>query len=124
MLGVIQHVHACIQGLDECLPFSHPNLLHWTLPHLCIAGDFSQGLLPATGAPGIVVPMGLHSTLGTPTTLQIGARPFAESTLIEIAYAYQQATQHRIAPPLFPECVDVPSRNTTTMAGTATAGRR
>lgn len=91
---------------------------------LCAAGDFSQGLLPATGAPGIVLPMGLHPTLGTPTTLQIGARPFNESTLIEIAYAFEQRTHHRMAPPLFPECVDVPSMNMTTMSATATAGRR
>ena len=68
--------------------------------------------------------MGLHSTLGTPTTLQIGARPFNESTLIEIAYAYEQMTQHRVAPPLFPECVDVPSMNTTSAPMTATAGKR
>lgn len=88
-------------------------------------GDFSQGLLPATGAPGIVVPMGLHSDLGTPTTLQIGARPFDEATLIEIAYAYEQLTQHRTAPPLFPECVDTPSSNSSgTELATATAGKR
>ncbi|KAL3141374.1 hypothetical protein ABBQ32_004954 [Trebouxia sp. C0010 RCD-2024] len=90
-------------------------------------GDFSQGLLPVTGAPGIVVPMGLHDTLGTPTTLQIGARPFDESTLIEIAYAYEQATMHRAAPQLFPECTDpviTTSPSSSSMgAGISTSGR-
>ncbi|KAL3161962.1 hypothetical protein ABBQ38_009042 [Trebouxia sp. C0009 RCD-2024] len=87
-------------------------------------GDFSQGLLPATGAPGIVVPMGLHDTLGTPTTLQIGARPFNESTLIEIAYGYEQATMHRAAPQLFPECTDpvMTTGPSSTSMGVATSG--
>ncbi|DBA94745.1 TPA: hypothetical protein ACH3X1_002294 [Trebouxia sp. C0004] len=87
-------------------------------------GDFSQGLLPGTGAPGIVVPMGLHTTLGTPTTLQIGARPFNESTLIQIAYAYEQMTMHREPPQLFPECVNpvVATSTNTAATGTATAG--
>eukprot|EP00891_Asterochloris_glomerata_P007203 jgi/Astpho2/7203/Aster-01521 len=53
-------------------------------------GDFSQGLLPGTGAPGMVVQMGLHANLSTPTALQIGARPFDEATLFEIGYAYEQ----------------------------------
>ena len=68
---------------------------------------------------------GLHTTLGTPTTLQIGARPFNESTLIQIAYAYEQLTMHREPPQLFPECVNpvVATTTTTTAAtGTATAG--
>ncbi|KAL0042039.1 hypothetical protein WJX77_001435 [Trebouxia sp. C0004] len=84
-------------------------------------GDYSQGLLPATGAPGIVVPMGLHTTLGTPTTLQIGARPFNESTLIQIAYAYEQMTMHRVPPQLFPECVNPVVATTTNTAGIGTA---
>ena len=33
---------------------------------------------------------GLHANLSTPTTLQIGARPFDEATLFEIGYAYEQ----------------------------------
>lgn len=67
-------------------------------------GDFSQGLLPATGAPGIVVPMGQHRLLNTPTTLQIAARPFDEPVLFQIAYAYEQLTKKRVPPPAFPEC--------------------
>lgn len=67
---------------------------------------------------------GLHTTLGTPTTLQIGARPFDESTLIEIAYAYEHATMHRAAPQLFPECTDPVLPESSSMGGTtATAGR-
>ena len=67
---------------------------------------------------------GLHTTLGTPTTLQIGARPFDEATLIEVAYAYEQATQHRAAPQLFPECTDpVLPTNPSMAGGVATSGR-
>lgn len=68
---------------------------------------------------------GLHTTLGTPTTLQIGARPFNESTLIEIAYGYEQMTMHRMPPQLFPECVNPMVATSTTPAttpATATAG--
>lgn len=68
---------------------------------------------------------GLHTTLCTPTTLQIGARPFNESTLVEIAYGYEQATMHRMPPQLFPECVDpvvVTSSTPMTSTGSATAG--
>ena len=66
---------------------------------------------------------GLHTTLGTPTTLQIGARPFNESTLIEIAYAYEQLTMHRAPPQLFPECTNpTVSTGTTSTSATATAG--
>ena len=68
---------------------------------------------------------GLHTTLGTPTTLQIGARPFNESTLIEIAYGYEQMTMHRMPPQLFPECVNPVVATSTTPAATpatATAG--
>eukprot|EP00891_Asterochloris_glomerata_P007381 jgi/Astpho2/7381/Aster-01970 len=57
-------------------------------------GDFSQGLLPATGVPGMVVQMGLHANLSTSTALQIGARPFDEATLFEIGYAYEQLVSH------------------------------
>ena len=32
---------------------------------------------------------------GLPASLQILARPFADGTAIRVAYAYEQATQHR-----------------------------
>ncbi len=61
------------------------------------AGDNSQKIPPHTGLPGFTVPMGYtHGCL--PAGLQIVSRLFSEPTLIEIAYAYEQATRHRKPP--------------------------
>eukprot|EP00884_Botryococcus_braunii_P006539 jgi/Botrbrau1/15887/Bobra.40_1s0070.1 len=67
-------------------------------------GNLSPQVAPTTGAPAMVVPMGL-SRAGLPASLQMVARPFAEGTLLKAAYAYEQATRHRTAPPLYGECV-------------------
>lgn len=64
-------------------------------------GDNSQGLAPYSGQPAITVPMGFDAD-GLPLGLQIFGKPFAEGLLIQYAYAYEQATLHRIPPPLFP----------------------
>ena len=40
---------------------------------------------------------------GLPAGLQLLARPFDEARLLRVAYAYEQATMHRRASPLFPE---------------------
>jgi aspartyl-tRNA(Asn)/glutamyl-tRNA(Gln) amidotransferase subunit A len=46
------------------------------------------------------VPAGFTSER-LPIGMQIGARPFAEGTLLRIAHAYEQATPwHRETPPL------------------------
>ena len=60
-------------------------------------GNNSFQLSPPTGFPASTVPMGFVSD-GLPAGLQILGDAWAESTLITIAYAYEQATQHR-APP-------------------------
>jgi len=60
-------------------------------------GDNSQDLSPHTGFPAITVPMGF--TRGAlPAGLQIFGDKWSEPTLIRIAYAFEQATQHRRAP--------------------------
>ncbi|MDG2420618.1 MAG: amidase [Gammaproteobacteria bacterium] len=61
-------------------------------------GDNNQLLVPDAGLPAVTVPMGFLGT-GLPIGLQVVGRPFAEGILIEIAYAYEQLTQHR-RPPL------------------------
>jgi Asp-tRNA(Asn)/Glu-tRNA(Gln) amidotransferase A subunit family amidase len=61
------------------------------------AGDNSQRIPPHTGMPGITVPMG-YTYKDLPAGLQIVGRLFREATLIEIAYAYEQSTMHRMSP--------------------------
>jgi len=81
----------------------------WTNPpaHLDKAveeykGDNSQLVAPATGLPAVTVPMG-YSYGHLPAGLQILGRPYAEGLLIGMAYSYEQHTQHRVPPALFPE---------------------
>ena len=64
-------------------------------------GDNSQHISPHTGFPAITVPMGYVAN-GLPVGLQFVGRAFAEPTLIRLAYGYEQATQHRRAPPSTP----------------------
>ena len=81
----------------------------WTNPpaHLDKAieeykGDNSQLVAPATGLPAVTVPMG-YSHGNLPAGLQILGRPWSEGMLISLAYAYEQATGHRVPPPDYPE---------------------
>jgi amidase len=64
------------------------------------AGDNSQLIPPHTGFPAITVPMGFTSG-NLPAGLQIVGKLFEEAVIIKIAYAYEQATQHRKPPPKF-----------------------
>jgi len=65
-------------------------------------GDNSQLIPPHTGMPGFTVPMGF-SYSNLPAGLQIVGDLFSEPILIEIAFAYEQATKHRRSPEKFPE---------------------
>ncbi|HVT44662.1 MAG TPA: amidase family protein [Thermoanaerobaculia bacterium] len=69
-----------------------------TTPH----GDNNQLFAPATGFPAITVPMGSTRNETLPAGLQFFGRPWDESTLIRLAYAYEQATRHRRPPPSTP----------------------
>jgi amidase len=51
--------------------------------------------------PAAVVPMG-YTYEDLPSGLQIIGRPWSEPVLIEIAYAYEQATHHRKPPTTTP----------------------
>ena len=84
----------------------------WTNPpaHLDKAleeykGDNSQLVAPDTGMPAVTVPMG-YTYGNLPAGLQILGRPYAEGLLIELAYAYAQATRHRRPPAGFPGLTD------------------
>jgi len=60
-------------------------------------GDNSQWLVPDAGLPAVTVPMGYWQDR-LPAGLQFAGRPYAEGTLIELAYAYEQKTRHRRPP--------------------------
>lgn len=69
-----------------------------TSPH----GNNSFYLAPHTGQPAITVPMGYVNDRW-PAGLQLVARPFEEVLLLNLAYAYEQATRHRQPPSYFPD---------------------
>jgi Asp-tRNA(Asn)/Glu-tRNA(Gln) amidotransferase A subunit family amidase len=61
-------------------------------------GDNNQLFSPSTGFPAITVPMGYTRGGTLPAGLQLFGRAWSESTLIRLAYAYEQATHHRHPP--------------------------
>jgi Asp-tRNA(Asn)/Glu-tRNA(Gln) amidotransferase A subunit family amidase len=66
------------------------------------AGDNSQVFSPTTGFPAINVPMGYTRGGTLPAGITFYGRAWSEATLIKYAYAYEQATRHRRAPPSTP----------------------
>ncbi len=64
-------------------------------------GNNSPVIAPHSGQPAITVPMGYVDN-SLPLGLQILGRPFSGEKLFQYAYAYEQATQHRKPPQLFP----------------------
>jgi amidase len=68
------------------------------------AGTLS-GIASALHWPAAVVPMG-YTYESLPSGLQLIGRPWSEPILIEIAYAYEQATQHRVPPSTVPPLHD------------------
>ncbi len=64
-------------------------------------GNNSFFIPPHTGQPAITVPMGFTKS-GLPVGLQLLGRPFSEPILLELAFAYEQATNHRRPPEGFP----------------------
>jgi amidase len=57
----------------------------------------NEALSPQTGFPAMNVPAGFTPG-GFPVGMELLGRPFAEATLIAIAYSFQQATRHRRLP--------------------------
>ena len=61
-------------------------------------GDNSQVFSPTTGFPAINVPMGYTRGWTLPAGMTLFGRPWDESTLIKLAYSYEQAAHHRKPP--------------------------
>ena len=74
--------------------------------YMATAGTRS-GIASALHWPAAVVPMG-YTYENLPSGLQLIGRPWSEPILIEIAYAYEQATQHRVPPSTVPSLRDRP----------------
>jgi len=96
------------QRLDALayLTFDFPPLLipenALTVPKLDSTGPGNnRRLSPVIDFPAISVPAGF-TTDGLPLGLELMARPFAEATLLRLAYAYEQGTHHRRPSPRTP----------------------
>jgi amidase len=59
----------------------------------------NRRLSPVLGFPAVAVPAGF-TTDGVPVGIEFMARPFAEPTLLKIAFSYEQGTHHRRPPAL------------------------
>ena len=66
------------------------------------------GLSSVTGLPAITVPAGF-AVDDMPVGLELLARPFAESRLISLAYAFEQATRYRRSPDFTPSLSSPPA---------------
>ena len=62
------------------------------------AGDNSQFFSPTTGFPAVNVPMGFTRGGTLPAGMTIYGRAWSETTLLKLAYGYEQATRHRRPP--------------------------
>ena len=77
--------------------------LPWTTDHIKgdrLDGGSSAGPAAIAGYPDISVPMGFVS--GLPAGVSFFGRAWSEPVLIRIAYAFEQATEHRKAPTFAP----------------------
>ena len=66
------------------------------------AGTTYCDLTANTGVPAVSVPAGFTST-GAAAGLQLVAPRHHDAALLSMAYAYEQATRHRVAPSTTPE---------------------
>ena len=67
----------------------------------------NAGLSAQTGFPAITVPAGFTAS-GFPVGVELLGRPFAEPTLLGLAFAHESATRHRRAPGSTPPLSGVP----------------
>ncbi len=78
------------QGIDLAMDENN-------LDALIFANNYGAGIAAKAGYPSITVPAG-YTTEGKPVGITFTGKAFTEEKLIELAYAYEQATKHRKAP--------------------------
>lgn len=81
-----------IEGLDEVMQ-------RHQLDAILFPANYGAAIAAKAGYPSVCVPAG-YTTQGTPLGATFTGLAYSESTLIRLAYAYEQATQHRIPPVL------------------------
>jgi len=64
-------------------------------------GVRDNSISSTSGLPAVVLPAGMSSE-GLPLALELLGRPFSEPKLIQLAYAYEQASRARVAPKTTP----------------------
>jgi amidase len=95
------------QKLDALMyaTFDHqPGVMADDVMTRAVVDDFAgignnRRLSPVLGFPAVAVPAGF-TTDGIPVGIEFMARPFAEPTLLKIAFSYEQGTRHRKPPAL------------------------
>ena len=60
-------------------------------------GPRDNNISAIAGLPAIVLPAGMNAA-GLPIAIEFLGRPFSEPRLMELAYAYEQASRARVAP--------------------------
>ncbi len=98
---------AATHGIDEVMKAHH-------LDALLFPGENGAAIAARPGYPTVIVPFGMAPNAPTPPfppAFDAKPQPFgvafagmacSEPRLLEIAYAFEQATKRRISPPLFP----------------------
>jgi Asp-tRNA(Asn)/Glu-tRNA(Gln) amidotransferase A subunit family amidase len=89
----------------DALVFPHQKRLVVPVGETQVERNGSLGSV--TGFPSIIVPGGFSkptatAKIGIPVGIEFLGRPWSEGTIIEIAYSYEQGTQHRHVPPTTP----------------------
>ncbi len=89
----------------DALVFPHQKRLVVPVGETQVERNGSLGSV--TGFPSIIVPGGFSkptatAKIGIPVGIEFLGRPWSEGTIINIAYSYEQGTQHRHVPPATP----------------------
>jgi Asp-tRNA(Asn)/Glu-tRNA(Gln) amidotransferase A subunit family amidase len=99
-----ERVRSAVAGTMDALKLDAYVYPTWSNPPRLIGdlntphGDNSQFFAPTTGFPAVQVPMGYTRGGLLPAGVTFLGRAWSESTLIGLAYAYEQATRHRRPP--------------------------